>query len=103
MSLGSFMGRLAALVGADTPTPAADVTMNEPLLGTTSGSNGRLGSLFFGHGFGNHHAQTGKWGFEDMLELRRALFWIAAVVVLLLIGALLCLLLSRVVLISQRQ
>lgn len=81
------MGRLAAFAGLSSSAPAADVTMNEPLLGTATSSlgNGHLfGNWLFG--FGSHHSQTGTWGIEDMLELRRALFWIAAVVIILLIG-----------------
>lgn len=96
MSFGSFIDRLPGLGSPESSaadsTPAVDDSMAHA---ATAGAGGWvsafLGLLGFGqsastleydHGHGGSH----YWGMEDMLQLRRTLFWIAAVVVVLLIG-----------------
>jgi len=90
MSFGSFMGRLAALTGVHSrasANTAQEDTVHDPF-SSTSGLGGIWGRIF-GLGLNNNghvHGNGHHWGMEDMLELRRALFWIAAIVVVLLIG-----------------
>ena len=90
MSFGSFMGRLAALTGVHlgaSAKSAREDTVHDPFSSAT-GSGGMWGRVF-GHGHSNNghgHGTGHYWGVEDMLELRRALFWIAAIVVVLVIG-----------------
>ena len=89
MSLGSFMGRLAALTGVHlgASVKSQEDAVHDPF-SSAAGTGGMLGKIFgFGHNDNGHaHGNGLYWGVVDMLELRRALFWIAAVVILLLIG-----------------
>lgn len=97
MSFGSFIDRLPGLGSSDsTAAAAADSTpaVDDSIVhAARAGAGGWVSALLGLLGFGQSasspeygHGGSHYWGMEDMLQLRRTLFWIAAVVVVLLIG-----------------
>jgi hypothetical protein len=95
MSFGSFIDRLPGLGSPESTAADSVPAVDDSIVHVASGAGGWvsafLGLLGFGQsasspGYDHGHGGSHYWGMEDMLQLRRTLFWMAAVVVVLLIG-----------------